>query len=65
LCYICTKAGVLDSLEKEHRLSFAFFKGSLGPAVSVIAAVLFFVFWGIGGYTERRVIGVQQKKYLK
>jgi hypothetical protein len=29
-------------MRKEHRLAFAFFKGSTGPAVSVIAAVLFF-----------------------
>ena len=38
--------------KKEHRLSFTFFKGSGGPAVGVIAAVLFFVL-GIGGYIER------------
>jgi hypothetical protein len=30
-------------MRKEHRLAFAFFEGSTGPKVSVIAAVLFFL----------------------
>jgi len=38
----CCGPLVQVSCRKGHRLAFAFLKGSTGPAVSVIAAVLFF-----------------------
>ncbi len=44
VCFVCTKqADVRYSAIERASFAFAFSKGSAGPEVSVIAAVLFFV----------------------